>query len=161
MATRYGVIDKGRGIKSVNNGEIEIKGDNTIGIFVRDSTASNNGKISVMKNSSGMYAIYDEANYGDGELQIINENSGNIKIGENSTFAYLDGSATTNLKPFFNDGTKRIDTNNWLIKDNVLLLDISFSSPTKAAQYVLSETCKWEDMWLDENWYTLAYYLKG
>ena len=79
-----GVIDKGRGIKSVNNGEIEIKGDNTIGIFVRDSTASNNGKISVMKNSSGMYAIYDEANYGDGELQIINENSGNIKIGENS-----------------------------------------------------------------------------
>ena len=81
---------------------------------------------------------------------------------EDNRYILLQGSTLSPLKEwFYNDWTKRIDTNNWLIKDNVLLLDISFSSPTKAAQYVLSETCKWEDMWLDENWYTLAYYIKG
>ena len=67
-----------------NNGTIELKGNNTIGAFIKNSTFKNTGTININTNSTGIYSI----NPGDDGLRAI-FNDGTINVGENSTGVYM------------------------------------------------------------------------
>ena len=72
--------DKG----AVNNGIIDLKGNNSVGIYADTDSYANNGfsgKISVKKNSTGIYVKDSSA-----------ENSGIIDLGESSIGIYLNRS---------------------------------------------------------------------
>ena len=113
----HAVVVKNPGMKFEHYGTIEVDspaGTTTdpgtpgnIGVFSDGKATVNfkdNSNVFVGKNSIGIYSE-DKAKFND---TFKNLGTLNIKIGKNSTFAYLDGSATTNLKPFFNDGTKKV-----------------------------------------------------
>ena len=72
-----------------NHGTIELKGNNTIGAYLRNSSFANRGTISVNKNSTGIYAIYDK-DYDNNNVynKLSLSNFGDINIGENSTGIY-------------------------------------------------------------------------
>ena len=73
-----------------NHGTIELKGNNTIGAYIRNSTIENYGTISVDKNSVGIYAVYDrdyDNNRGYNNPHFSNRRD--INIGENSTGIYV------------------------------------------------------------------------
>ena len=69
---------------AVNNGIIDLKGNNSVGIYADTGSYANNGfsgKISVKKNSTGIYVKDSSA-----------ENSGIIDLGESSIGIYLNRS---------------------------------------------------------------------
>ena len=68
---------------NINNGEINLKGNNSIGVYVRNTLFENDGKIAVDKNSIGIYL----SSHKGGEIY----NTGNISLGESSTGMYLYG----------------------------------------------------------------------
>ena len=113
----HAVVVKNPGMKFEHYGTIEVDSPagtatdpgtpGNIGVFSDGNATVNfkdNSNVFVGKNSIGIYSE-DKAKFNN---TFKNYGTLNIKIGENSTFAYLDGSATTNLKPFFNDGTKKV-----------------------------------------------------
>ncbi len=113
----HAVVVKNPGMKFEHYGTIEVDSPagtatdpgtpGNIGVFSDGNATVNfkdNSNVFVGKNSIGIYSE-DKAKFNN---TFKNHGTLNIKIGENSTFAYLDGSATTNLKPFFNDGTKKV-----------------------------------------------------
>ena len=94
-----------------HSGTIEVDSPNNnkgnIGVFSDGNATVNfndNSNVFVKANSVGIYSA-DKDKFNS---TFINHGNVNIKIGADSTFAYLDGNATTNLKPFFNDGTKKV-----------------------------------------------------
>ena len=113
----HAVVVKTAGMKFEHYGTIDVNSPagtvsdpgtpGNIGVF-SDGNATvnfyNNSNVFVGKNSIGIYSE-DKTKFNN---TFKNHGTLNIKIGENSTFAYLDGSATTNLKPFFNDGNKKV-----------------------------------------------------
>ncbi|WP_369717257.1 autotransporter outer membrane beta-barrel domain-containing protein [Leptotrichia alba] len=74
---------------SRNKGNIELKGNNTIGAFVKNSLFINEGIISINKNSTGIYAIYDRENINNHTLDGTIFNTKNIMVGENSTGMHI------------------------------------------------------------------------
>ena len=113
----HAVVVKTAGMKFEHYGTIDVNSPagtvsdpgtpGNIGVF-SDGNATvnfyNNSNVFVGKNSIGIYSE-DKTKFNN---TFKNHGTLNIKIGENSTFAYLDGSATTNLKLFFNDGNKKV-----------------------------------------------------
>ena len=79
--------------KKFNEGTINLKGNNSIGVFARNTDFKNLGSISVGKNSTGIHLVVDASTYGLSSLglsinKILNERQ--ILTGENSTGIYLD-----------------------------------------------------------------------
>ena len=107
----HSVVVKSTGMTFEHKGTIQVDSPNSnkgnIGVF-SDGNATvnfyNNSNVFVKANSVGIYSA-DKDKFNS---TFKNHGNVNIKIGADSTFAYLDGSATTNLKPFFNDGTKKV-----------------------------------------------------
>ena len=107
----HAVVVKNPGMTFEHKGTIEVDSPNSnkgnIGVF-SDGNAKvnfyNNSNVFVKANSVGIYSA-DKDKFNS---TFKNHGNVNIKIGADSTFAYLDGNATTNLKPFFNDGTKKV-----------------------------------------------------
>ena len=72
-------------VYSSNSGIIDLKGNNSVGAYIRTGNFSNHGIISVGKNSTGIYMTpYKE--YG----HVHNQSRGTIVLGENSTGIYFD-----------------------------------------------------------------------
>ena len=100
----HAVVVKNPGMKFEHYGTIEVDSPagtpGNIGVF-SDGKAKvnfyNNSNIFVKANSIGIYSE-DKAKFND---TFKNNGTLNIKILENSTFAYLNGDATTTLKEFF------------------------------------------------------------
>ena len=100
----HSVVVKNAGMTFNHSGTIEVDSPTSnkgnIGVF-SDGNATvnfyNNSNVFVKANSVGIYSS-DEAKFNN---TFKNHGNLNIKIGENSTFAYLDGNATTTLKEFF------------------------------------------------------------
>ena len=103
----HSVVVKNAGMTFNHSGTIEVDSPTSnkgnIGVF-SDGNATvnfgNNSNVFVGKNSIGIYSE-DEAKFNNTFKNLGNLN---IKIDENSTFAYLDGNATTTLKEFFGNG---------------------------------------------------------
>ena len=107
----HAVVVKNPGMKFEHYGTIEVDSHagtasdpgtpGNIGVF-SDGNATvnfyNNSNVFVGKNSIGIYSE-DKTKFNN---TFKNHGTLNIKIGENSTFAYLNGRATTTLKEFFN-----------------------------------------------------------
>ena len=91
---QIGIREIGEGYKGENNGTIELKGNNTIGVYIKNSEFSNYGTISVNKNSTGIYIAYDN-DYD--EYSNIISNYRDIVIGENSTGIYVHPKYDDNL----------------------------------------------------------------
>ncbi|MBF1202177.1 MAG: autotransporter domain-containing protein, partial [Fusobacterium periodonticum] len=115
----HSVVVKNAGMTFNHSGTIEVDSPTSnkgnIGVF-SDGKAKvnfyNNSNVFVKANSVGIYSA-DKAKFND---TFKNHGTLNIKIGENSTFAYLNGNATTTLKEFFdsvntNDNNKKITVN--------------------------------------------------
>ena len=86
---QIGIREIGGDLGGTNYGTIELKGNNTIGVYMRNSTISNYGTINVDKNSTGIYAIYDKDYDNDrGYNNPLFSNYRDINIGENSTGIY-------------------------------------------------------------------------
>lgn len=101
----HSVVVKNAGMIFNHSGTIEVDSPNTakgnIAVY-SDGNATvnfyNNSNVFVGANSVGIYsADKDKFN-----ATFKNHGNVNIKIGADSTFAYLDGNATTTLKEFFN-----------------------------------------------------------
>ena len=106
----HAVVVKNPGMKFEHYGTIDVNSPEgtasdpgtpgNIGVF-SDGNATvnfyNNSNVFVRKNSIGIYSE-DKARFND---TFKNHGTLNIKILENSTFAYLNGDATTTLKEFF------------------------------------------------------------
>ena len=101
----HSVVVKNAGMTFNHSGTIQVDSPNSnkgnIGVF-SDGNATvnfyNNSNVFVKANSVGIYsADKDKFN-----TTFKNHGNVNIKIGTDSTFAYLDGAATTTLKEFFN-----------------------------------------------------------
>ena len=101
----HAVVVKNPGMTFEHKGTIEVDSPTSnkgnIGVF-SDGNATvnfhNNSNVFVKANSVGIYsADKDKFN-----ATFKNKGNVNIKIGADSTFAYLDGNATTTLKEFFN-----------------------------------------------------------
>ena len=100
----HAVVVKNSGMKFEHYGTIDVNSPagtpGNIGVF-SDGKATvnfyNNSNVFVGKNSIGIYSE-DKAKFND---TFKNHGTLNIKILENSTFAYLNGDATTTLKEFF------------------------------------------------------------
>ena len=106
----HAVVVKNPGMKFEHYGTIDVNSPEgtasdpgtpgNIGVF-SDGNATvnfyNNSNVFVRKNSIGIYSE-DKARFND---TFKNHGTLNIKIEENSTFAYLNGDATTTLKEFF------------------------------------------------------------
>ena len=87
---QIGIREIGDILGGTNYGTIELKGNNTIGVYMRNSTISNYGTINVDKNSTGIYAIYDKDYDNDGGYNNPRfSNYRDINIGENSTGIYV------------------------------------------------------------------------
>ncbi|WP_369715962.1 autotransporter outer membrane beta-barrel domain-containing protein [Leptotrichia alba] len=87
---QIGIREIGGDLGGTNYGTIELKGNNTIGVYMRNSTISNYGTINVDKNSTGIYAIYDKDYDNDrGYNNPLFSNYRDINIGENSTGIYV------------------------------------------------------------------------
>ena len=88
------------GVKISNEGVIELKGENSVGIFTKDSTATlkNGSTIEVGKNGVGVYALLD--NNAPDSVVKIDTGSSLIKIGEGATGIAFDkkGVSTGDLK---------------------------------------------------------------
>ena len=80
-------------------GNIAIYSDGNATVNFRD-----NSNVFVGANSVGIYSA-DKDRFND---TFKNHGNVNIKIGGNSTFAYLDGAATTTLKEFFNSSPAKV-----------------------------------------------------
>ena len=101
----HSVVVKNAGMTFNHSGTIEVDSPTSnkgnIGVF-SDGNATvnfyNNSNVFVGANSVGIYSA-DEAKF---NTTFKNHGNVNIKIGADSTFAYLDGAATTTLKEFFN-----------------------------------------------------------
>ncbi|WP_039984412.1 autotransporter-associated N-terminal domain-containing protein [Fusobacterium periodonticum] len=101
----HSVVVKNTGMTFNHEGTVKVDSPNTakgnIGVF-SDGNATvnfyNNSNVFVGANSVGIYSA-DEAKF---NTTFKNHGNVNIKIGADSTFAYLDGAATTTLKEFFN-----------------------------------------------------------
>ena len=101
----HSVVVKNTGMTFEHEGTIQVDSPTSnkgnIGVF-SDGNATvnfyNNSNVFVKANSVGIYsADKDKFN-----ATFKNHGNVNIKIGADSTFAYLDGAATTTLKEFFN-----------------------------------------------------------
>ena len=68
---------------SANSGTIDLKGNNSIGIFAKSTEFSSNGRISVGKNSTAIYVLPEKRD------QSSAANSGTITLGENSIGMYI------------------------------------------------------------------------
>ena len=117
----HAVVVKSGGMTFNHSGTIEVDSPNSnkgnIGVF-SDGAATvnfnNNSNVFVKANSVGIYsADKDKFN-----TTFTNHGKLNIEIGKDSTFAYLDGNATTTLKEFFvkNANGKAVSVN---IKENM------------------------------------------
>ena len=117
----HAVVVKSAGMTFNHSGTIEVDSPNSnkgnIGVF-SDGAATvnfnNNSNVFVKANSVGIYsADKDKFN-----TTFTNHGKLNIEIGKDSTFAYLDGNATTTLKEFFvkNANGKAVSVN---IKENM------------------------------------------
>ena len=101
----HSVVVKSTGMTFEHKGTIEVDSPTSnkgnIGVF-SDGNAKvnfyNNSNVFVGANSVGIYSA-DKDNF---NTTFKNLGNVNIKIGADSTFAYLDGAATTTLKEFFN-----------------------------------------------------------
>jgi len=100
----HSVVVKKSGMIFNHSGTIKVDSpDNAkgnIGVFSDGDATVNfkdNSNVFVGKNSIGIYSE-DKAKFND---TFKNHGTLNIKIGENSTFAYLNGNATTSLEKFF------------------------------------------------------------
>jgi len=107
----HAVVVKTAGMTFNHSGTIEVDSPagtvsdpgtpGNIGVFSDGDAKVNfkdNSNVFVGKNSIGIYSE-DKAKFNN---TFKNHGTLNIKIGENSTFAYLNGRATTTLKEFFN-----------------------------------------------------------
>ena len=100
----HSVVVKSTGMKFEHEGTIQVDSPNSnkgnIGVF-SDGNATvnfkNNSNVFVKANSVGIYSA-DKDKFND---TFKNDGTLNIKIGADSTFAYLDGNATTSLEKFF------------------------------------------------------------
>ncbi|MHB9337885.1 autotransporter-associated N-terminal domain-containing protein [Fusobacterium pseudoperiodonticum] len=100
----HSVVVKSTGMIFQHEGTIQVDSPNSnkgnIGVF-SDGNATvnfkNNSNVFVKANSVGIYSA-DKDKFND---TFINHGKLNIKIGADSTFAYLDGNATTSLEKFF------------------------------------------------------------
>ena len=112
----HSVVVKNLGMTFNHKGTIEVDSPNSnkgnIGVF-SDGKAKvnfyNNSNVFVGANSVGIYSA-DKDNF---NTTFKNLGTLNIKIGADSTFAYLDGNATTPLEKFFvkNDDGKAVSVN--------------------------------------------------
>ena len=101
----HSVVVKNTGMTFNHEGTVKVDSPNTakgnIAVY-SDGNATvnfyNNSNVFVGANSVGIYSA-DEAKF---NTTFKNHGNVNIKIGADSTFAYLDGAATTTLKEFFN-----------------------------------------------------------
>ena len=100
----HAVVVKNPGMKFEHYGTIDVNSPagtpGNIGVFSDGKATVNfkdNSNVFVRKNSIGIYSE-DKAKFND---TFKNHGTLNIKIEENSTFAYLNGDATTTLKEFF------------------------------------------------------------
>ena len=117
----HAVVVKSAGMIFNHSGTIEVDSPNSnkgnIGVFSDGAATVNfndNSNVFVKANSVGIYsADKDKFN-----TTFTNHGKLNIEIGKDSTFAYLDGNATTTLKEFFvkNANGKAVSVN---IKENM------------------------------------------
>ena len=117
----HAVVVKSGGMTFNHSGTIEVDSPNSnkgnIGVFSDGAATVNfndNSNVFVKANSVGIYsADKDKFN-----TTFTNHGKLNIEIGKDSTFAYLDGNATTTLKEFFvkNANGKAVSVN---IKENM------------------------------------------
>ena len=117
----HAVVVKNLGMIFNHSGTIEVDSPNSnkgnIGVFSDGAATVNfkdNSNVFVKANSVGIYsADKDKFN-----TTFTNHGKLNIEIGKDSTFAYLDGNATTTLKEFFvkNANGKAVSVN---IKENM------------------------------------------
>ena len=117
----HAVVVKSAGMTFNHSGTIEVDSPNSnkgnIGVFSDGAATVNfndNSNVFVKANSVGIYsADKDKFN-----TTFTNHGKLNIEIGKDSTFAYLDGNATTTLKEFFvkNANGKAVSVN---IKENM------------------------------------------
>ena len=117
----HAVVVKSAGMTFNHSGTIEVDSPNSnkgnIGVFSDGAATVNfndNSNVFVKANSVGIYsADKDKFN-----TTFKNHGKLNIEIGKDSTFAYLDGNATTTLKEFFvkNANGKAVSVN---IKENM------------------------------------------
>ena len=117
----HAVVVKSAGMTFNHSGTIEVDSPNSnkgnIGVFSDGKAKVNfkdNSNVFVKANSVGIYsADKDKFN-----TTFTNHGKLNIEIGKDSTFAYLDGNATTTLKEFFvkNANGKAVSVN---IKENM------------------------------------------
>ena len=83
---------------NTNFGNIDLKGNNSIGAYVQATRFQNKGTISVGKNSTGIYMLPEKGNdidnemdynFGAENLSVKNDSEGTITLGENSTGMYI------------------------------------------------------------------------
>ena len=100
----HSVVVKSTGMTFEHEGTIQVESPNSnkgnIGVFSDGNAKVNfkdNSNVFVKANSVGIYSA-DKDKFND---TFINHGKLNIKIGADSTFAYLDGNAITSLEKFF------------------------------------------------------------
>ena len=117
----HAVVVKSAGMTFNHSGTIEVDSPNSnkgnIGVFSDGAATVNfkdNSNVFVKANSVGIYSA-DKYKF---NTTFTNHGKLNIEIGKDSTFAYLDGNATTTLKEFFvkNANGKAVSVN---IKENM------------------------------------------
>ncbi|WP_369713769.1 autotransporter outer membrane beta-barrel domain-containing protein [Leptotrichia sp. HSP-342] len=100
----------GWNISNSNQGTIDLKGNNTVGVYNTRASFTNhsNGKISVNTNSIGIYSI-DNNILGNSAGEI--ENNGLIKLGESSTGIYYEKRWIDYNGSVLNDYLGKIESN--------------------------------------------------
>jgi len=89
---------------SLNRGTINLTGNNSFGVYVKNTDFNNFGVISVGKNSMGIYGYNNDL--------FSLRNSGTITLGENSTGMYFLSSFNDKLGEAWSDGIIKSDSNN-------------------------------------------------
>ena len=99
---QIGIQNEGR---SINNGIIDLKGNNSVGAYIQKGRFENdnNAKISVNKNSTGVYITGKE---GSGQ------NYGTITLGESSVGMYINRPFIDESGSIYSDGQIKSTSNN-------------------------------------------------